>query len=67
LADRLFAKLYHWGANWPAGGPLASAERLRFLELDGRLGPQKKGGITDLIKPFIPQILAYLAIVAVGV
>ncbi len=55
---------YHWGANWPAGGALASGGAFALLRnWMGRLGPAKKGGVTDLIKPFIPQILAYLAIV----
>ena len=55
---------YHWGANWPAGGALASGGAFALLRnWMGRLGPAKKGGVTDLIKPLIPQILAYLAIV----
>ena len=28
----------------------------------GRLGPGKKGGVMDMVKPLIPQILAYVAI-----
>jgi len=54
----------HWGAKWPAGGAMLSGGVFALLRnWVGRLGPAKKGGVTDVIKPLIPQILAYLAIV----
>jgi GNAT superfamily N-acetyltransferase len=52
-----------WGANLPAGGALASGGAFALLRnWMGRLGPGKKGGVMDMIKPLIPQILAYIAI-----
>lgn len=52
-----------WGANVPAGGALVSGGAFALLRnWMGRLGPGKKGGVMDIIKPMIPQILAYVAI-----
>ena len=52
-----------WGANLPAGGALVSGGAFALLRnWIGRLGPGKKGGVMDMIKPLIPQILAYVAI-----
>lgn len=53
-----------WGANAvPAGGALLSGGAFTLLRnWIGRLGPAKKGGIMDMVKPLVPQVLAYLAI-----
>jgi hypothetical protein len=52
-----------WGTNVPAGGALLSGGAFTLLRnWIGRLGPAKKGGVMDLVKPLIPQILAYVAI-----
>jgi hypothetical protein len=52
-----------WGAKVPAGGALVSGGVFALLRnWMGRLGPGKKGGVMDMIKPLIPQILAYVAI-----
>lgn len=51
------------GAKLPAGGALVSGGAFALLRnWIGRLGPSKKGGVLDVIKPLIPQILAYVAI-----
>jgi GNAT superfamily N-acetyltransferase len=53
----------NWGTLFPAGGAVASGGAFALLRnWIGRLGPSKKGGIMDVIKPLIPQILAYIAI-----
>lgn len=53
----------NWGANAPAGGALVSGGAFALLRnWMGRLGPGKKGGVMDMVKPLIPQILAYVAI-----
>jgi hypothetical protein len=52
-----------WGTNVPAGGALLSGGAFALLRnWIGRLGPAKKGGLMDMVKPLIPQILAYVAI-----
>jgi GNAT superfamily N-acetyltransferase len=52
-----------WGTNVPAGGALLSGGAFTLLRnWIGRLGPAKKGGLMDIVKPLIPQILAYIAI-----
>ena len=52
-----------WGTNVPAGGALLSGGAFTLLRnWIGRLGPAKKGGVMDIVKPLIPQILAYVAI-----
>jgi GNAT superfamily N-acetyltransferase len=54
----------HWGMDKPAGGALLSGGAFALLRnWIGGLGAGKKGGVMDMIKPLIPQILAYLAIV----
>jgi GNAT superfamily N-acetyltransferase len=56
-------KYTDWGTEVPAGGALISGGAFALLRnWIGRFGPSKKGGIMDLIKPLIPQILAYIAI-----
>src|SRR5439155_7398930 len=53
----------HWGTKVPAGGALLSGGAFALLRnWIGRLGPTKKGGVMDIVKPLIPQILAYVAI-----
>jgi GNAT superfamily N-acetyltransferase len=53
----------NWGTRMPAGGALLSGGTFALLRnWIGRLGPAKKGGVMDLVKPLIPQILAYAAI-----
>ncbi len=55
--------LSYWGAKASASGALLSGGTFALLRnWIGRLGPAKKGGVMDLIKPLIPQILAYIAI-----
>jgi patatin-like phospholipase len=52
----------HWGKS-AAGGAFASGGAFALLRRwVGNLGPAKKGGVMDIIKPLIPQILAYVAI-----
>jgi hypothetical protein len=52
-----------WGTKLPAGGALLSGGAFALLRnWIGRLGPAKKGGLMDMVKPLIPQVLAYLAI-----
>jgi GNAT superfamily N-acetyltransferase len=53
-----------WGTKAvPAGGALLSGGAFTLLRnWIGRLGPAKKGGVMDIVKPLIPQILAYVAI-----
>ena len=52
-----------WGANLPASGAIVSGGAFALLRnWMGRLGPGKKGGVMDMFKPLIPQILAYVAI-----
>ena len=52
-----------WGANLPASGAIVSGGAFALLRnWMGRLGPGKKGGMMDMVKPLIPQILAYIAI-----
>jgi GNAT superfamily N-acetyltransferase len=52
-----------WGTNVPAGGALLSGGAFTLLRnWIGRLGPAKKRGVMDIVKPLIPQILAYAAI-----
>ena len=53
-----------WGTKAvPAGGALLSGGAFALLRnWIGRLGPAKKGGLMDMVKPLIPQILAYVAI-----
>ena len=52
-----------WGTNVPAGGALLSGGAFTLLRnWIGRLGPAKNGGVMDMVKPLIPQILAYVAI-----
>jgi GNAT superfamily N-acetyltransferase len=53
----------NWGTKVPAGGALLSGGAFTLLRnWIGRLGPAKKGGFMDIVKPLIPQILAYVAI-----
>jgi hypothetical protein len=53
----------HWGTKMPAGGALLSGGAFALLRnWIGGLGPGKKGGLMDMVKPLIPQILAYVAI-----
>jgi len=53
----------NWGTKIPAGGALVSGGAFALLRnWIGRLGPAKKGGVLDLLKPLLPQILAYIAI-----
>jgi GNAT superfamily N-acetyltransferase len=53
----------NWGVKLSAGGALASGGAFALLRnWMGRLGPGKKGGIMDMVKPLIPQVLAYVAI-----
>jgi hypothetical protein len=53
-----------WGTKIPTGGALISGGAFALLRnWMGRLGPAKKGGVTDILKPLLPQILAYMAIV----
>jgi GNAT superfamily N-acetyltransferase len=53
----------HWGMDKPAGGALLSGGAFALLRnWMGGLGSGKKGGIMDMVKPLIPQILAYVAI-----
>ena len=53
----------NWGTKIPAGGALLSGGAFALLRnWMGRLGPAKKGGVMDLLKPLLPQILAYIAI-----
>ncbi|HEV2047008.1 MAG TPA: patatin-like phospholipase family protein [Chthoniobacterales bacterium] len=52
-----------WGTQVPAGGALVSGGAFALLRnWIGRMGPAKKGGVMDIVKPLIPQILAYVAI-----
>jgi GNAT superfamily N-acetyltransferase len=53
-----------WGTKAvPAGGALLSGGAFTLLRnWIGRLGPAKKRGVMDMVKPLIPQILAYVAI-----
>ena len=52
-----------WGTKIPTGGALISGGAFALLRnWIGRMGPVKKGGITDILKPLVPQILAYIAI-----
>lgn len=53
-----------WGTQAvPAGGALLSGGAFALLRnWIGRLGPAKNGGVMDMVKPLIPQILAYVAI-----
>ncbi len=52
-----------WGTNVPVGGALLSGGAFTLLRnWIGRLGPAKKRGVMDIVKPLIPQILAYVAI-----
>jgi GNAT superfamily N-acetyltransferase len=52
-----------WGTKIPAGGALLSGGAFALLRnWIGGLGPAKKGGVMDMVKPLIPQILAYVAI-----
>ena len=52
-----------WGTKVPAGGALVSGGAFALLRnWIGRMGPAKKGGVMDIVKPLIPQILAYVAI-----
>jgi len=53
-----------WGTKAvPAGGALLSGGAFALLRnWIGRLGPAKKGGLMEMVKPLIPQILAYVAI-----
>jgi GNAT superfamily N-acetyltransferase len=53
-----------WGTKAvPAGGALLSGGAFTLLRnWIGRLGPAKKRGLMDMVKPLIPQILAYVAI-----
>jgi hypothetical protein len=56
-------KCDEWGTKISAGGALVSGGVFAFLRnWIGRLSLSKKAGFTDLIKPLIPQILAYIAI-----
>ena len=53
----------HWGTKIPTGGALISGGAFALLRnWIGRMGPAKKGGIMDVLKPLLPQILAYIAI-----
>src|SRR6266496_2197333 len=53
----------NWGTKIPAGGALVSGGTFALLRnWIGRLGPAKKGGVLDLLKPLLPQILAYIAV-----
>lgn len=53
-----------WGTKIPPGGALISGGAFALLRnWIGRMGPAKKGGIMDVLKPLLPQILAYIAIV----
>jgi hypothetical protein len=53
----------HWGTRLPAGGALLSGGVFALLRnWMGGLGPGKKGGVMDVVKPLIPQVLAYVAI-----
>jgi Patatin-like phospholipase len=53
----------HWGTTMPAGGALLSGGAFALLRnWIGGLGPGKKGGVMDMVKPLIPQVLAYVAI-----
>jgi hypothetical protein len=53
----------NWGTKIPAGGALLSGGAFALLRnWIGHLGPAKKGGVMDLLKPLLPQILAYIAI-----
>ena len=56
--------LHHWHyGRSAAGGALLSGGAFSALRnWMGRLGPTKKGGVMDLIKPLIPEVLAYMAI-----
>jgi len=52
-----------FGTHVPAGGALISGGAFAFLRnWIGRLGPEKKSSVMDMVKPLIPQILAYVAI-----
>jgi patatin-like phospholipase len=52
-----------WGTKAVPAGTLASGGAFALLRnWISRLGPAKKGGVMDLIKPLLPQILAYVAI-----
>jgi Patatin-like phospholipase len=52
-----------WGTKIPTGGALISGGAFALLRnWIGRMGPVKKGGIMDILKPLVPQILAYIAI-----
>jgi GNAT superfamily N-acetyltransferase len=52
----------HWGTS-AAGGAFASGGAFALLRRwISNLGPAKKGGVMDIIKPLIPQILAYVAV-----
>ena len=53
----------NWGTHVPAGGALLSGGAFTLLRnWISRFGPAKKGGVMDIVKPLIPQILAYVAI-----
>jgi GNAT superfamily N-acetyltransferase len=57
-----------WGTKVPAGGALLSGGAFALLRnWIGRLGPAKKGGLMDMVKPLIPQILAYVAIALLAI
>jgi hypothetical protein len=52
-----------WDVKVPAVGALLSGGAFTFLQnWIGRLGSGKKGGVMDIVKPLIPQILAYIAV-----
>ena len=52
-----------WGTKIPTGGALISGGAFALLRnWIGRMGPAKKGGFMDILKPLLPQILAYIAI-----
>jgi len=54
---------YDGRTKLPAVGALLSGGGFALLRnWMGRLGPGKKGGVMDIVKPLIPQILAYVAI-----
>lgn len=52
-----------WGTRIPAGGAVVSGGIFALLRnWIGRLRPSKKGGLLALLKPLLPQTLAYIAV-----
>jgi hypothetical protein len=53
----------NWGTKAPGGALISGGAFALLRNWISRLGPAKKGGIMDVLKPLLPQILAYIAII----